>query len=153
MRAQYVLVLALFACLPGASLLRAGDTIETQDDNVAQLEERLTQAQRKRVLVAQRAFEAANAAYASGHITLDVLLDAVEKRAEAHLAAATTPDQRVSACEERLKAAGQIESKIEALFRTGSRGGEAVTYTMAQRARLSAEIELLEEKLRAAKAD
>jgi hypothetical protein len=136
--------------LAGASLTAAAD--EVRDRKIAELGKNITALRAARLADAIRFAEASQAAYESGSITLDVVLDAIEKRAAARLAVATTASARLAAYEERLNQLQSMEQKVEALYKTGSRGGEEIHYRMIRCARETAEIALLEETLEQFKA-
>ncbi len=113
-------------------------------------EARLRQLLQERVRVAEKAVESMSSAYESGTVTLDVLFEATNKLFRARMEAATTDAERFDALHERFSAMRRIEEKVHALWKSGSRGGEANAYYAAQRERLTAEIALRRAELKLA---
>jgi hypothetical protein len=143
------LALAAVLSLAGATLLWAAEG--AQDRKVAQLEEELQKLRSDRVTTSLLEVGSQRAAYQSGTVTLDQLLDAYEHLVEDRLALATKFQERITALEEFVGHSREIEQQIEALYKTGSRGGESNSYARVKRARQTAEIKLLEETLREAR--
>jgi hypothetical protein len=139
------LCVSLVVC--GVSVLSGAD--EDVGQSKAALENRLQELLKERVTTAERAVEATQAAFEAATVTLDVLIDCVNKLAEAELAVAATHAEKLAALEKRVASLLRIEEKIQALFNIGGRGGEAKDYAMAQRERQSAEIALIEARLKA----
>lgn len=135
-------LLVLVAGIPAAW---AGDLQENQDK--AELEKQLQQLVHERVETAQLAKDAIQAAFDAGTIVVFDLLDAVNELAEARLAVAKTPAERIDALEKHVKQMKAIEEKVLALYRAGARGGEVKEYFSAKRERQSAEIALLKARL------
>lgn len=151
MKSRRYLPLAFAAALSlaGAPLLWAADV--AHDRKVAEIEKELQKLRSDRVTTTLLEVDAQRAAYDTGTVTLDQLLDAYEHLVEDRLALAATSQERITALEEFLNHSRDTEQKIEGLYKTGSRGGEANSYARAKRARQTAEIKLLEEKLRGLK--
>lgn len=110
-------------------------------------EARLEDLLQERVVVALKAAAATKDAYEAGAADLFRLIDAVNKLADARLAVATTEAERIKALEARVAALAEIERKVEALHKEGSRGGETDAFHTVRRERLTAEIALVQEKL------
>jgi hypothetical protein len=75
-------------------------------------------------------------------------VEAANKLCKAQLEIATTPAEEIDALESRFKRMGEIEKKLEVLYRIGARGGEEKEYTTAKRERESAQIALLRARLK-----
>jgi hypothetical protein len=139
------LCVSLVVC--GVSVLLGAD--EDVGQSKAALENRLQELLKERVTTAERAVDATQAAFGAQTITLDVLLDCVNKLADAELAVAGTDAEKFAALEKRVALLLATEEKIQVLFNVGGRGGEAKEYAMAQRERQSAEIALIQARLKA----
>ncbi len=150
MKTRSLAAVALLACVASASWVWAAD--KASDREIVILEELLREAKKDRVPAAERAAEAQQAAYESGTVTLDQAPRRLSGSEDRALAAATTDAERLEAFQKCVESLRQTEQKIEALYRTGSRGGEANAYAVIMCERQTAEIELLEEKLRIARA-
>jgi outer membrane protein TolC len=127
--------------------LGIGRAAEAGDDN-ARLKDELMGLLKERVESAQTAMDAVQAAFDAETVTFDVLLDAMNKLVEAEVAAATTPKEEIAALQRHVDRTKQFEKKVKALFDLGTRGGEAKEYYSAKRERQSAEIALLQARLR-----
>jgi hypothetical protein len=110
-------------------------------------EARLGDLLQERVVVAEKAAAATKDAYEAGAADVFRLIDAVNKLADARLAIATTEAERIKALEARVAALAEVERKVEALHKEGSRGGEPDTFHTVRRERQTAEIALVREKL------
>jgi len=115
------------------------------------LEEKLKEVLHERVRIAVRCREATQAAFEAETVTLANLLDAMNALKDAELAVAVGPPQRLKALQRHLDALRQTERKTQLLYKVGTRGGEAAKYAHAKRERLSAEAELLEERIKQAR--
>jgi hypothetical protein len=133
----------------GVSALSGAGT--EQGDSKAALEKQLQELLEDRVKSAERAVEAFQAAFEAQTCTLDVFIEAANKLVEARLAVATTPAQEIAALEKHLERMQAIEQKILVLYKIGARGGEAKEYAMAKRERQSAEIALIEARLKSSR--
>ena len=115
------------------------------------LELQLQDALRSRAESAQSAFDAIEASYLAETVTYSDLAEATVKLAEAELALATKPKEKVVAWERHVERAKKQETMLKELFEAGGRGGEASVYYPAKRERESAEISLLKARLKAIK--
>ncbi len=95
--------------------------------------------------------EANERSYAAGTNLLTTLLFAHQQLVDARLAVATTPTERIQALDEHLRSLKRIEKNIAALFEAGMRGGEADAYAIVKCERETAELALLEAKLKVAR--
>jgi|GEM_PF-2185366 len=130
--------------LAAASLLWAAD----QRADELLLEMKLRTLIQQRIATAERGVAANQAAYDSGTVTLDQIVESRRVLAEARLAAAKTAAERETALEEIVHGYRQMEEKITSLYKTASRGGEAHLLAMIQYARQTAEIGLLEVQIK-----
>jgi hypothetical protein len=145
-RVSFILgALCLLLVICGAAMLsRAG---EDADTNQGPVEKRLAELLKERVTTAERAADATQAAFEAATVTLDVLIDAVNKLGQARFDAATSNAGRLEALEKQVDQLRKIEERILALYRIGARGGEAKDHAMAKRELQSAEIALLKLQL------
>jgi hypothetical protein len=139
-----------------ALLLAAGTSVALRgapQENPAKtdLEKLLQQLLQERVKTAERATDSLQAAFDAQAVTLDMLVEAVNKLCKARLEIATTPAEEIDALEKRFKHMTEIEHKVETLYKIGARGGEEKEYTMAKRERESAQIDLIRARLKAMK--
>jgi hypothetical protein len=109
------------------------------DDNQAML----TQLKQDRAKTAKACFEATQAAYDAGTITLDLVLTTAEKLRDAELAVAKDDKQRLKSLRAHLERIKPIRDKIQALQRMGARGGEAEKALFSELAYQDAEIAVL----------
>ncbi len=91
------------------------------------------------------------AAFEADTVTFDTYADAMKKLAEAEVALATTPQEKLAALERHLERTKQVETKIKLLYDVGTPGGESKEYFSAKRDRESAEIWLLKARIQAKK--
>jgi len=145
-RGFILVVVCAFSLSAGATVLSATDVLESQKKPA--LEKRLAELLDERVITAERAWDALQAAFKAQTVTRDVLIDAANKLVEARLAVATTPAQELDALEKHLDVMRNTEKKIEMLYKIGTRGGEAKEYATAQRERQSAEIAYIQALLK-----
>ena len=145
-RASLAFALILGMSLVGLSVAWAASGESNADADKLQTE--LRALRDERVVTAAMLVESSQQAFSSGTIVLSDLLLAYQQLTDARLAIAPDHAARLKALEDAVLKARTVEGKIEALFRTGSRGGEANAYAMAKSARQTAEIAVLEEKLR-----
>ena len=143
--------LALFAmtctvALTVASQSRAEDKPAPND--TTSLKTELKKLKHERVDTAVRAVTTSKSAYNAGVIFVESYLSAIEKLAEARLAVAESSEARVRACEESVTA---IQELLES-FKLSSHGPSPNVFETTQRALQSAQIAVLEEKLRQAAA-
>jgi len=146
--------IVLTACV-GLLLIATATTVaapEKSDGKAEEkLEERLKEVLHERVRIAVRCRDATQAAFEAESVTLANLLDAMNALKDAELAVAVGPAQRLEVLQRHLDALRQTERKTQLLYNVGTKGGEAAKYAHAQRERLSAEAELLEEKIKQAR--
>jgi hypothetical protein len=109
-------------------------------------DEKLTKLFVERTKLADKAYEACDAAYQAGMLTLDVVLTAVNERAEAKLALCKTKAERLTIREEQVKLIKSYEAKIKAFNDAAAKGGEFHNQYMAGVERVKAEIALELEK-------
>jgi hypothetical protein len=152
-------LLAFVACLPvGAAVLYGASKAPpkpevsagisgTSSPDRASLEDELNAALKARENWAEQALEASQAAYDSGTITLDMLIDSANELVTAELAVASTRIQKLAALEKHVERIASMEQKIAALYTSGSRGGEAVQYRLINRELADAKIMLIEARL------
>ena len=138
-----VCVLTLAA---GTSVVLRAEPQEEQSK--ADLEKELQRLLHERVATAESAVEAMQAAFKAQTVTLDVLIDAANKLVEARLAVATTPAQEIDLLNEHLQLMQGIEKRTKALYDIGARGGEIRNYLAAKIERQSAQIALIQARLK-----
>ena len=81
-------------------------------------------------------------------MSLEAVIDAVNKRAEARLAVAASDAERTEALRARVDFLQKMEGVIEAKYKEGRGGGEIAKYSVVLRERQSAEIALIQATLR-----
>ncbi len=74
---------------------------------------------------AKQAFEATTAAYNAGTGTLDTVISWSNRWLAAELEIARSREEQLAAAQAHLERIGDLHNKVEALYRTGSNGGEA----------------------------
>jgi len=134
----------------GGSLLTVGTLLWAADQAAGELEQKLHTLLYERVATAELGVTATQAAYDSGNVTLDQLIQSRKDLAEARYAVAKTAAEREAALQEIVHGYRQVEEKITALHKLGARGGEHHQLAMATLARQTAEIRLLEEQIKSA---
>jgi|GEM_PF-2968461 len=107
-------------------------------------------AQRKMVEFAKKTYEANDAAYKAGTITLDQLFHWSTLWLSAELALAESREEQIAAAQRNLARLKVVEANIRRLYEQGSRGGEhnamsAANYHVADAERRLAEIEAMPE--------
>jgi len=112
------------------------------------LEKRLKELLDERVITAEQAKDALQAAFEAQTVTLFDLVNAANRLKEARLAVASTPAQELDALEKHLDLLRSTEAMIKALYDAGTRGGEAKEYTTVRRERESAEIAYIKARLK-----
>lgn len=130
----------------GAVLVFAVDDVGGQ--GAAQAQARLAELLQDRVVAAERAVDATAAAYPIGTASLEAVIDAVNKRAEARLAVAASDAERAEALRARVNFLQEMERSIEAKTKASRAGGDIANYYLVLRERQSAEIALLQVTLR-----
>ena len=115
---------------------------------LTELEKKLAEVLEERVVSATRSLEATRAAYDAQTVTLDQMTDAMRALTDAKLAVAKTPQQRVEILQQNVEMHRQLEKQTYVLYQTGTRGGEAARHARAKTALLTAEIQLLRERLK-----
>jgi hypothetical protein len=130
----------------GAVLVFAVD--DAGGRGAAQAEARLAELLQDRVVASERAVEATKAGYEIGTVSLEAVIDAVNKRAEARLAVAASDAERTEALRARVDFLQKMEGVIEAKYKEGRGGGEIAKYSVVLRERQSAEIALIQATLR-----
>ena len=125
------------------------DEPELSDVQRVELEAKLMEVLHERLKVATRCVAAVQASFDAQTVTLGDLIEAKLALNEAQLAVATTRKQRLDIMQRNVALLRQMEKKTELLYRVGTRGGEAARYARAKRTRLTAEIELMREQLKA----
>jgi hypothetical protein len=143
-------VFAVSVCLVSlASVTTLLSGAKNDDEaNAGPLQLQLQELLKERALTAQRAREATQAAFDAETTTLDVLTLALNQANKAELALARTPAEEVAALTKHLALMRDLETRIEALFNQGTRGGEASQFYHAKRERQSAEIALIKARLK-----
>lgn len=144
-------VIATVGCLAmilGAALVNSRAAVADKKQPT-KLELELDGARYARLHWAERARDAQAAAYESGTVQLGTLIDAANARIEAELATCNTMVQRLAALEKHLEFLEQQREKIDALYKTGSRGGEANSQATISRECEAARVRLLEERIAA----
>ncbi len=142
------MLFAVVTCLPviaGAAILYGA--VKAPDS--AELDRELKSSIQQRAAWAREALEAQNAACESGTVTLDCLLHAANQCVEAEVEAAPTETQKLAALEKHLEFTQGLDQKISALYKTGSRGGEANAYRTIKREVENAKIMLLKAQIEA----
>lgn len=132
----------------GGFTLAAASLLWAADQAAGELEQKLHTLLHERVATAELGVEATQAAYNSGTVTLDQLIQSRKDLAEARYAIAKTAAEREAALQEIVHGYRQVEEKIMALHKLGARGGEHHQLAMATLARQTAEIRLLEEQIK-----
>jgi hypothetical protein len=105
-------------------------------------QQELNQLRQERLAAANRFAVAAQAAYETDTITLDILLTALRERFAARVDAADKNAERLAAHREFIASTQAVETRIKALFEAGARGGEAEKYAHVRTTRLEAQIGL-----------
>src|SRR6478752_1093360 len=108
---QLITVAACLACVVGTAILY-GAADEGNTNNAA-LEQQLQESLKTRAASAQRALEAMTAAFESETVTFDTFADAMKKLAEAEVAQATTPDEKIGALQRNVQRTKQAKTKIK----------------------------------------
>jgi len=108
-------------------------------------------AQRKMVEFAKKTYEAQDAAYKAGTITLDQLFHWSNLWLTAELAIAESREEQIAAAQRNLARLKVVEANIRRLYEQGSRGGEqnamsAANYHVADAERRLAEIEAMPDR-------
>jgi hypothetical protein len=152
-------LLSFVACLPvGAAVLYGASKAPPKSEvsagiaaarslDRAALEDELRTALKVRENWAEQSLEATQAAYDSGTITLDVLIESANELVAAELAVAATRAQKLAILEKHIERIAGMEQKIAALYTSGSKGGEAVQYRLINRELADAKVMLLEARL------
>jgi len=123
---------------------------EPQDgESKAELEKQLQKLLLERVVTAERARDSLQAAFDAETVTLDTLIEGINKLLKARLAVAATPAEKIDALEERVRSMQENEQRIKILFELGTRGGETREYAMIQRELQTAQIALIRARLKA----
>ncbi len=145
---QLLAVAVCLASVTGAALLY-GAAQKDASPSKAMLEQELKATLKMRVQTAQLALEAMQAAFEAETVTLDVLMDASLKLAEAQVAVASKPEEEIAALQNCVERAKQTEANIKKLFEVGTKGGAAKDYYSAKRERESAEVAVLKAQIQA----
>jgi hypothetical protein len=140
-----VLVLAILFVLPLASRIIARDA---DRNDVATMQAELKKLRQEQVDAAVRTKKACESAWDAGTIVTETYLDAIEALADARLAAADSHEMRARALEEPVNTLRQMDAHLRDHCEIQAYARELVSLRLK-----SAEIVLLEEKLRTAHAD
>ena len=139
-----VLILSCVAVLPFASQIVAWDA---HRDDVAMLQAELKKLRQERVNAATQTIKSCESAWHAGTIVTETYLEAIDSLAEARLGAADSEESRLRALEERVNTLRRIETNLSNHCEIPDYAREVVGLRLK-----SAEVSLVEEKLRAAKA-
>jgi hypothetical protein len=112
------------------------------------MEKQLKQLLQERFEAAEVAFQATTAAYEAETVTLAELSNSRMKLYEAELALAKSPKEELATLNRLVERAKQTEKKVRFLFEAGEGGGQRKDYESAKRDRLTAEIMLLQARIR-----
>jgi hypothetical protein len=135
---------------PAKFLLIVGTTLaaglicyarENQKADANQVE--LAERKRARMKTAKECFEAHEAAYNAGTMTLDVLLTVCEKLRDSELAAANNNVEKLNALRANVERTKKIRDRIQALHQQAARGGEGDKTLYSELAYQDAEIAIL----------
>ena len=148
MKTQKSLAVAVCLAFIAAATLVSGAATEQADPLRAALEEQRNDMLKTRAETAHAAYEAMKAAYEAETVTFDTYADALRKLSEAEVALATKPDEEIAALQKNVERTRAVEAKLKALYEKGVRGGEAKEYFSAKRDRETAEIMLLDARIR-----
>jgi hypothetical protein len=99
----------------------------------------------ERVAAARDFYDSVRASWERDTVTLDLCTLALRELRSAQLDAAKTQQARIAAHDVAIAAAKELEAKIERLYDTGARGGEAEKYGHIKEIRLETEIRRAEE--------
>ena len=91
--------------------------------------------------------EATRAAYETDTVPYEQMIQVLRELRDAELQFADTAKDRIAVLEKMVQKAKRLETKIEALYQAGARGGEAEKYAHAKAVRLQAEIDLSRERI------
>jgi type II secretory pathway pseudopilin PulG len=144
---RFLMVVAGLVSVVGATLLYAA--AEQADTSKAALEQQLKEVLKSRAESARAALSSMQAAFEAETVTFSDLADASKKLAEAEVGMAMKPEEEIVALGEYLERTKQAEHKIKLLYVVGTKGGEAKEYHAAKRERESAEILLLQARIKA----
>jgi hypothetical protein len=132
-------ILLIVGCTLAIGLICFAQEKQKADANQVEL----AKLKRARVKTAKECFEAHDAAYNAGTMTLDVLLTVCEKLRDSELAAANNNVEKLNALRANVERTKKIRDKIQALRLAIVRGGEQDKALYSELAYQDAEIALL----------
>jgi len=148
MRLRSVLVIATsILSVAGATLLDA--SADPPISTKSMLEVELKTALKARVESAQAVFDAMLTAFKPSTVSLEDIVDASKELSEAQVAAAANSGEAIAALTAYVQRAKLLESNVEMQYKAGVAGVNAKEYFTAKRERQSAEIALLEARIKA----
>ena len=141
------MVLCFVSLVSSTNILTADD--KQDDTSIHLLEEQLKALLEERLQSAHLCLQATQAAFDAETVTLGELLGAMNKFMDAELSMVTKPEHQFDIMDRHAIRLKGLETKVELLYRVGTKGVEAKEYSRVKRERESAEIAVLKARIKA----